>query len=95
MKKYYVCYYRDFGNTYNLVYTDSSMNIQLPDTYERITRDEALRLCAAENQRRKDDYSSAYLAASTIMPADYNGDDDIMNDRRYHLVNRIWEKKNG
>lgn len=92
MKKYYVCYYLDFGNTYNLYYADDSMDIQIPGNYERITRKEALRLISAENQRRKDDPSFSYFAATSIMPIDYKGD-DIEHDSRYKLVNHIWEKK--
>lgn len=43
MRKYYIQYWNDFANTYNLIYTEGSE--PAPDNAERITRAEALRRC--------------------------------------------------
>lgn len=78
MKKYYINYYRDFRNTYNLVYAEDGEVV--PDGWERITRADALRMA-----RSADDYGSR-----AIHPINYDG--DIRNDRNYQLVGRIWER---
>lgn len=80
MKRYYIHYYKDFANTFVLAYAESGEEI--PEGYDRITRKEALR-----KARQADDFGTA-----SIYPINYPEDSDILNDRRYKLVNRIWER---
>ena len=64
MKKYFVLR-GDFGNTYDLCYTDNGTH---PDGWEQITRKKAESLARAEAYRRRDEpYSSGY-APSYVMP---------------------------
>ena len=71
MKKYYVDYWRDFANTYNVYYTDETMDgFEVPDEWERITRKEAERLVRRERWRREYDTSSSGYASAWIYPAD-------------------------
>lgn len=94
MKKYYVNYYRNFANTYNLYYAETEEQLtNLPQTAERITRKEAERLARAESNRRKFDSSCSGYADEYIYPADYPAYRDIMNDNRYMLDGRVFVKK--
>lgn len=91
MKKYYISYWRDFGNTYDLMWTDSpEMEKQLPANAERISRKEAIEKCLEELTARKNDPAFSGYASAAVYPAGYDG--DIVNDRRYTLVNHIWER---
>jgi len=72
MKHYFVCYTRDFGNTYDLCYTEDGST---PEGYERITRKEAEKNARAEARRRKDNPNFAYYAPEYITPY-FPGDDD-------------------
>ena len=46
MKQYFVHYFRDFGNTYNLYYAECPEDFAaLPDGAERISRRKAEQLC--------------------------------------------------
>ncbi len=94
MKKYYIHYYRDFGNTYNLYWTDSEeMECKLPQGAERITRKEAEQFARSERERRQFDQSFSGYAASAIYPSDYDGKcGDIRDSRDHELVGYIWEK---
>lgn len=94
MKRYYVKYYLNFSNTYNLAYaeTEAEEKQAKEQGYERITRKEAERLCAQENQRRKDDPAFAYSADTVILPIGY--DDDWRNDRHMALDGYIVERRN-
>lgn len=77
MKKYYVNYYRNFGNTYNLISVEQSDAADLAAfekltanaDYERITLKEAKALCKAERERAKYDPDFSGYADSTIVPA--------------------------
>lgn len=98
-RKYYVHYWRDFGNTYELYYTDKEIN---RDGFERITRREAIRLCAEEKERRRTDPAFSGYASVTIKPYEYdycpdgnaqNDGADIWNDKNYYLNDYIWELK--
>lgn len=90
MKKYFVHYYQDFCNTYNLYYTDEKFPFELlPKGVEQITRKEAETLARMERSRRRWEPSSAYRAAANIYPAGYDG--DILNDRKFILNGCIWE----
>ena len=73
MKRYYVHYYRDFVNTYNLYWAETPKQIEMAEKYgyDRISRKEAEELCASENCRRKNDSSSSGFASSVIYPIDY------------------------
>lgn len=84
MKKYYVHYWNNFANTYNLYWAETSEQIKEAERngYERITRKEAERLCANENYRRKTDYNFSGYASAVILPINYDG--DWINDRRMY-----------
>lgn len=67
MKKrnyYYVCYYRDFANTYTVC--RAPYDVPLPEEWTRITRKQADRLCREERERREYDYNFSGFASSTI-----------------------------
>lgn len=91
MRKYWVDYWRNFGNTYRLWYTENSDEEKLlPETAERITRNKALQLAREESDRRKYDETFAYYADSEIYPISFAG--DIVNSPHYQCVGRIWER---
>lgn len=86
----------DFANTYRLYWASTPEQIAEAEEreYERITRAEAIRLCAAENSRRKDDYSFANHADNVIYPIDYDYEDNWVNANRVYLDGYILEYKN-
>lgn len=91
MRKYWVYYWRNFGNTYRLWYTENSDEEKLlPETAERITRKKALQLAREESDRQKFDEAFAYNADSEIYPISCAG--DIVNDPHYQCGGRIWER---
>lgn len=94
-KKYFVVYYQNFSNTYNLYWTDcKEMEERLPAEAKRISRKEAEGLCADENRRRKHDRGSAFFADSAIYPSDFDGCNyDIETSKRHRKNGYIWEKK--
>ena len=71
MKKY-VIKYHGFSNSYTLAYTDAPelLSDALAHGYEQITRKEAIRLCAAENERRKYDPAFSGFGDNHIYPYD-------------------------
>lgn len=88
MKKYYISYYRDFGNTYNLYWAETLEQIAaLPENVKQITRREAERKCAEEKSRRRLDPDFAYYASAVILPADYSGEDDWRDDPAHYRMN--------
>ena len=90
MRKYWVQYWRNFGNTYNLFYTENpEEESMLPGNAERITRKKALQLAREESDRRKFDGAFAYYAPETIAPLSV---EDIANNSHYQLIGRIWER---
>lgn len=96
MKKYYVHYWKSFGNTYNLYYVDESMDMEIPHNWERITRAEAIHLARMEREARRINPNFAYYADDSILPADYDREwngNDIANDPRYYLDGCIWERR--
>lgn len=86
MKKYYVNYWKNFGNTYNLYWAETPEQIKKAENlgYERITRKEAERLCAEENYRRKYDYNFSNFASPVILPIDYDNEEGWENDRKVY-----------
>lgn len=69
-KQYFVHYYRDFGNTYTLLYAECPEDFAaLPENAERITRREAVQLCRDENDRRNYHASNSGYASNVIIPA--------------------------
>ena len=69
-KQYFISYYRDFANTYVLLYAECPEDFAaLPDGAERITRREAVQLCRRENERRKYDQAFSGYASNVITPA--------------------------
>ena len=59
MRKYGIKYYRDFGNTYTLGYTEG---------WERITREEAECMARAESKRAKEDPNFSGYADTYVYP---------------------------
>lgn len=94
MKTYFVHYYKDFRNTYNLYYCETAEDYAaLPEGAERITRKEALRLASAEAGRRKFDQSCCGNATSVIFPAAAS-DSDIFNcDAKFFRNGCIMERR--
>lgn len=95
-RKYYVHYWKNFGNTYHLYYADSAeMVAKLPEDAEQITRKDALSLASAEKWRRKYNQSMSGFADVSIYPAGYDPlEYDIVNNRHYQCINNIWERIN-
>lgn len=88
MKKYYISYYRDFGNTYNLYWAETSEQIAaLPKNARKITRREAKRKCAEEKSARGHDPSFSGFASAVILPADYSGEKDWRDDPAHYRMN--------
>ena len=73
MKKYFVKYHGGFANSYELAYTEGDEH----PTYgwERITRKEAIRLCAAEKYRRAHDQAFSGYADTMIRPYRWTEED--------------------
>ena len=91
MKRYFVHYWKDFSNTYEVLWADSpEAEAALPAGAERITRREAEELCRRERERRKYDAAFSGYATASIYPAD--GPDNIENSRHYELRGYIWER---
>ena len=86
MKKYYIKYYADFANTYNLGYAETPEEEAHAEQngWERITRREAERKCAAENQRRKTDEMFSGYASNLIFPVTWTNDDYWRNERNLY-----------
>lgn len=94
-RTYYVHYWNNFGNTYNLYYCETEEDLAaLPADSERITRKEALRLAREESYRRETDQSFAYLADESIIPAAEKDKptDWFWSNHHFELRNRIWER---
>ena len=97
MKKYYVHYYMDFSNAYNLAWAGTPEQIKPAEDrgYEQITRKEAEHLCAKEIEARRDDPAFSGFASTVILPIDFDYDryGDWQNDRsmeqRGHIVDRV------
>ena len=54
MKRFYVHYYKNFSNTYRLLYVENAQDKEaLPMNAKRITRKEAIELAKREHERRE------------------------------------------
>jgi hypothetical protein len=75
-RKYFVRYISNFANMYDLRWADSENLIAMLKSkdYEQITREEAVRLCREEKQRRKYDPSFSGYADTVVIPADMTED---------------------
>ena len=94
-RKYYVYYYRDFANTYELYWASTpEMEAALPREAEQISKKEAVRLCIAERERRKYDAAFSGYASTHICPADYHDQSMIAVDSGYKLNGYVWEPIN-
>jgi hypothetical protein len=94
MKKYFVHYYENFGNTYHLYYTETEADVAaLPKGAEQITRKQAEDLARDERKRRENDQEFAHNADDLIYPPD--APDDARYDW-YHYTIRgyILERNN-
>lgn len=67
MNSYYVHFWHDFGNTYNLYYAPSGQPV--PEQWEKITRKDAIRYCTDERHRRRADPAFSGYADAYIFPA--------------------------
>lgn len=65
-KAYYVEYYRDFGNTYNLYWLPDGE--PAPARFERITCKQAIELCKQERYRRRYDQAFSGYADTWVWP---------------------------
>lgn len=82
-RKYWIHYYKDFSNTYNLCYTETSDEEKRMEDkgWERITRKEAVNKCVAERRRRKEDAMFSGFADAVILPFRYDVNEDYwVND---------------
>lgn len=96
-KQYYVDYYNDFANTYNLYWASTPEQIKIAAEMglERITRATAIKMCTAENERRRTDGSFSGYADNCIFPIDYNRmEHDYQNDSHVYADGYIVEYKN-
>ena len=92
MRKYFVKY-GDFSNTYNIRYTetDCEETQAIAQGMERISRKEAIKLCARESERRKENPAFAGYASDVILPFEYDG--DWRNDRSLEKIGRLIERR--
>ena len=92
MRKYFVKY-GDFANTYSICYTENeSEEAQALELgMERISRKEAVALCARESTRRKEDPAFAGYASDVILPFGYDG--NWRNDRNMEKIGRLIERR--
>ena len=91
-RQYFAHYYRDFGNTYNLMYADTEEDLKyVPEDARRITRREAESLCIRENYRRKHDFGG--FADNAIYPAKMTSDEIWGGSRKYYKVGYIYERR--
>lgn len=66
-RAYYVHYYRNFGNTYNLYWALDGETV--PASWERITRKAAISLCIRERDARRQDPAFSGYGDTRIYPA--------------------------
>ena len=94
-RRYFAHYYKNFGNTYSLMYADTEEDLKLiPEDAEQITRKEAEALASAENYRRKRDQSCSGFADNAIYPVGMTQEEmlDLPNSRKYYKEKYIWER---
>ena len=95
MRKYYIYYWADFANAYNLLYAEPGDPI--PDDAERITRAEAVQRCrenlALQQCGCGDPYKPTEILPAAVVcdPATYPYTDHPYN-RGYTLRGYIWER---
>ena len=92
MRKYFV-QYGEFTNTYRVCYTENESEEKkaIERGMERITRKEAIKLCARETERRKENPAFSGYASNVILPIGYDG--DWRNDISLEKIGRLIEKK--
>lgn len=96
MKKQYYLWYGDFGNVYNLYWAETAEQIKLAKEsgYTRITRRQAEKLCAEENNRRKYDGNFSGYADNLIFPVDCDEyERDLLNNRSLYVDGYIVNRK--
>ena len=91
MKKYFVKY-GNFANTYSVCYTENeSEEAQALELgMERISRKEAIELCARESARRNENPAFSGYASDVILPFGYDG--DWTNDGTMEKIGRVIER---
>lgn len=96
MKKQYYVWYGDFGNVYNLFWAETPEQVKLAEEngYTRITRRQAEKLCAEENNRRKFDGNFSGYADNLIFPIDCDEyERDLLNNRSLYVDSYIVNRK--
>lgn len=96
MKKQYYVWHGDFGNVYNLYWAETPEQIKLAEKngYSRITRRQAEKLCAEENNRRKFDGNFSCYADNLIFPVDCDEyERDLLNNRSLYVDGYIVNRK--
>ena len=84
MKKYYIKYYKNFANTFELRWVDNEEDeeIAITEGYKRITRKEAIKKCINAREEKRVNgscYGSTEILPLNIKPnsylSDFNTDD--------------------
>ena len=90
MRKYFVKYWANFGNTYNLAYTDTDAQAAEAEAngWERITRKQAESKCADENRARQADPAFSGYGDNMIYPYGYDCDwrDDRHAEKNGYII---------
>lgn len=98
MKKTYYIWNGDFGNVYHLYWAETAEQIKLAEGngYTRITRRQAEKLCAEENNRRNYDSNFSGYADNLIYPIDCDEyERDLRNNRSLYVDGYIVKRKVG
>ena len=82
-RSYYIVYYRDFRNTYNLFHAPA--NFKVPEHWERIHRKKAEHLA---REGRGDPFASQW-----ILPYDLGEEEDFYDHRRFVVDGVIVSRK--
>lgn len=102
MKKYYIRYYREAGNTFELRWLDNKEDeeIAIAEGFKRITRKEAIKKCI--NAREEERVTGKAWGSTDILPlnikpnsylSDFNTDDGYIikhtNKQNKNIKNKI------
>ena len=93
-RRYYISYYKNFANTYDLYYAENTDEVRLAEEkgFTQISRKEAERKCSEEKFRRKYDPSFSHFASIHIIPLALFDRLVDPEDVGYRLNGYIYEK---
>lgn len=79
MKKYYIRYYREYGNTFEIRWIDNKEDeeIAIAEGFKRITRKEAIKKCTNAREEKRVNgvtYGSTEILPLNIKPNSYLSD---------------------